>query len=58
MTDNEFMRGKLLDYYSELQLEGLITELKMEEEMDNVSLNMSDYAVKKKYNQLKKLGGV
>jgi hypothetical protein len=56
MTENEFMRGKLLDYYSTLNVEGVITELEMESEMDNISLNMSELEVKRKYKRLKGLG--
>lgn len=58
IDDNDFRRQKLIDYYANLNLEGEITELEMENEMDNVSFSMTNEQIKRKYNSLKKLKAI
>jgi len=56
--NQDYMRGKLLDYYSTLNVEGKITESEMEDEMDKVSFHMTEQQIERKYKQLKKLKAI
>lgn len=58
MLSQDYMRGKLLDYYSTLNVEGKITELEMEDEMDKVSFHLTEQQIERKYKQLKNLRAI
>ena len=52
-TTEEFWRARLLDYFSDMQCDDLITEEEMENEMDKVAF-MSNVQCKRKWKYIQK----